>query len=47
MATGSNPLLLIEELRELGEATVTALTEQVPALRISIRPSATSAGTSF
>ncbi|MDR3469522.1 MAG: chemotaxis protein CheA [Xanthobacteraceae bacterium] len=32
MATGSNPLLLIEELRELGEATVTALTEQVPAL---------------
>jgi two-component system chemotaxis sensor kinase CheA len=32
MATGSNPLLLIEELRGLGEATVTAQTAAVPAL---------------
>src|SRR5450756_663372 len=32
MATGSNPLLLIEELRGLGEATVTAQTAMVPAL---------------
>jgi two-component system chemotaxis sensor kinase CheA len=32
MATGSNPLLLVEELRGLGEATVTAQTELVPAL---------------
>jgi len=32
MATGTNPLLLLDELRELGEATVVALTEQVPPL---------------
>jgi two-component system chemotaxis sensor kinase CheA len=32
MATGSNPLLLIEELRGLGDATVTAQTAMVPAL---------------
>jgi len=32
MATGTNPLLLLDELRTLGEAFVTALTEGVPAL---------------
>lgn len=32
MATGSNPLLLLDELRELGSATVTALTDGVPPL---------------
>jgi len=32
MATGSNPLLLIEELHDLGHATVQAHTERVPAL---------------
>lgn len=32
MATGTNPLLLIDELRELGDASVTALTDDVPPL---------------
>jgi two-component system chemotaxis sensor kinase CheA len=32
MATGTNPLLLVDELRELGEARVTALTDDVPPL---------------
>lgn len=32
MATGSNPLLLIDELRELGEATVIADTTKIPPL---------------
>ena len=32
MANGTNPLLLIDELRMLGTVTVTALTEDVPRL---------------
>jgi two-component system chemotaxis sensor kinase CheA len=32
MANGTNPLLLIDELRELGTASVTALTGDIPAL---------------
>src|SRR5262249_44266272 len=32
MATGTNPLLLLDELRSLGTATVVALTERVPPL---------------
>jgi two-component system chemotaxis sensor kinase CheA len=32
MATGTNPLLLLDELRTLGEASVTALTGGVPSL---------------
>lgn len=33
MATGTNPLLLLDELRSLGVASVTALTEDVPPLQ--------------
>jgi two-component system chemotaxis sensor kinase CheA len=32
MATGTNPLLLLDELRDLGEAHVTALTDDIPLL---------------
>jgi len=32
MATGTNPLLLLDELRSLGDATITALTHDVPSL---------------
>lgn len=32
MANGTNPLLLLDELREMGEATVTARTDAVPSL---------------
>jgi two-component system chemotaxis sensor kinase CheA len=32
MATGSNPLLLLDELRSLGPTTVTVLTDDVPSL---------------
>lgn len=32
MANGTNPLLLLDELRSLGTATITALTDDVPAL---------------
>ncbi len=32
MANGTNPLLLLDELREMGEATVTARTDTVPSL---------------
>jgi two-component system chemotaxis sensor kinase CheA len=32
MAMGTNPLLLLDELRSLGTATVTALTDAIPAL---------------
>ncbi len=34
MCCGTNPLLLLNELRELGECTVTALTDGVPVLEI-------------
>jgi two-component system chemotaxis sensor kinase CheA len=36
MATGTNPLLLIDELRTLGSATVVALSDRVPALEALI-----------
>ena len=39
MATGTNPLLLLDELREMGEAAVSMLTEAIPALD-AIDPSA-------
>jgi two-component system chemotaxis sensor kinase CheA len=39
MANGTNPLLLLDELRELGTATVTALTDDVPPLA-EINPTA-------
>ncbi|MHA0316871.1 chemotaxis protein CheA [Sphingomonas melonis] len=32
MANGTNPLMLLDELRELGDCTVVALTDQVPPL---------------
>ncbi|MCI1141377.1 hypothetical protein MOP88_01910 [Sphingomonas sp. WKB10] len=32
MANGTNPLMLLDELRELGNCTVVALTDQVPPL---------------
>ncbi|HVJ54438.1 MAG TPA: chemotaxis protein CheA [Aliidongia sp.] len=32
MAMGTNPLLLLDELRELGQATVTALTDEIPSI---------------
>ncbi|MGD0109439.1 MAG: chemotaxis protein CheA [Rhodopila sp.] len=32
MATGTNPLLLLDELRSLGDATITALTRDIPPL---------------
>jgi two-component system, chemotaxis family, sensor kinase CheA len=32
MAMGTNPLLLLDELRSLGNATVTALTDEIPSL---------------
>ena len=39
MATGTNPLLLLDELRDMGEATVSMLTEDIPPLD-AIDPSA-------
>ncbi len=39
MATGTNPLLLLDELREMGEAAVCMLTEAIPTLD-TIDPSA-------
>lgn len=34
LATGTNPLVLLDELRDLGEAKVTAQTDQIPALDV-------------
>ena len=39
MANGTNPLLLLDELRELGSATITALTDDIPPLA-EINPTA-------
>ena len=43
MENGTNPLLLLDEIREIGPCTITALTESVPALD-DIDPSATYLG---
>ncbi|MBK1662928.1 chemotaxis protein CheA [Rhodospirillum rubrum] len=36
MAMGTNPLLLLDELRTLGSATIVALTEEVPSLEVLV-----------
>ena len=33
MANGTNPILLLDELRSLGTATITALTDEIPPLQ--------------
>lgn len=43
MENGTNPLLLLDEIREIGPCTITALTESVPSLE-DIDPSATYLG---